>query len=254
MGTQFVDHPDLVKLVDELGYDGIEIWAQAFDALGLEGVQQTLIGLGIEVAQVNPYFDFTSSNESYDESLKVAEQYIDYAQALNCQRIRTIASKMKSFNSSKDAEPIHWERAIQGIQTVCDMASPYGISAVLEVHYGDGQLFDTSENTMRILDEVDRDNCTVNLQPPLFDEDPLESAERLGPHVTHLHAHNWRQKWGNFTYLEDGDVDFEQFLRILYDHGFDGYISIEHTRRDPEGIARHEITYLRSLIDKIKNG
>lgn len=252
MHDWLVERPELLKLVDELGYDGVEIWAKAFELVGLEGVQRIMDGVKCEVAAVNPYFDFTSSEETYEESLKVAEEYIGYARALGCKRMRALTSKMRYFSSSEEAEPIHWERAIRGIQTVCDMAAPYGIDCLLEVHYGDGQLYDSTESTLRILEGVNRPNCKVNLQPPLLNEDPLESAERLGPYVAHLHAHNWRGGWGNFTTLDSGDIDFAEFLRILRRHGFDGYISLEHTSRDPEGIARHEIAYLRRLIAELE--
>jgi sugar phosphate isomerase/epimerase len=100
---------------------------------------------------------------------------------------------------------------------------------------------------------VDRTNLTVNLQPPLRGESLQESAERLGPHVTHLHAHNWIGGWGNFTYLDQGDEDFEAFLRTLRRQGFDGYISIEHAAKDPFGFAEHNIKYLRSLIKRLES-
>lgn len=254
MKDWLVTRPGLVRLVDELGYDGIEIWSQAFDAVGLDGVRRIVSGLRCEVASINPYFDFTSSRESFERSLEIAYTYVGYAEALGCTRIRVWASARGAFASGDEAEPEHWEAAVRGVQAVCDMAAPAGIACVLEVHYGDGQLFDTSENALRMLRRVARPNCTLNLQPPLRGEDPLESATRLGPYVTHLHAHNWKGGWGNFTFLGEGDVDFEAFLRILRSYGFDGYISLEHTSRDPEGIARHEIAYLRSLIAKLEAG
>jgi sugar phosphate isomerase/epimerase len=123
---------------------------------------------------------------------------------------------------------------------------------VLEVHAGDGQLVDTSAATLRILTEVDRPNLTVNLQPPLRGETLKESADRLGPHVTHLHANAWKGEWGNFVYLDQGDEDFEAFLRNVHSHGFDGYISIEHAMSDPIGFAEHNAAYLRELIEKIE--
>lgn len=252
MKDWLVTRPELVRLVDSLGYDGIEIWSQAFDAVGLEGVRQIVANLRCEVASINPYFDFTTSTETFDRSLEIARTYVHYAEALGCRRIRTWASARGAFASGDEAEESAWEAAIRGIRAVCDIAAPAGLSCVLEVHYGDGQLFDSSENALRILRAVDRPNCTLNLQPPLRNEDPLESARNLGPYVTHLHAHNWSGRWGNFTYLGEGDVDFSAFLSILRSHGFDGYISLEHTSRDPEGIARHEIVYLRSLIAKIE--
>lgn len=252
-GDWLVSQPKLVKLVDELGYDGIEIWAQAFDAVGLDKVQSIVADLNCEVASINPYLDFTGSEESYARSLEMADEFIVYARALNCSRLRTFTSKMKAFQTSDEAEHIHWERATSGIREVCDRASAYDITCLMEVHYGDGQLYDTTNATIRLLNKIGRGNCAVNLQVPLRDEDPCESADRLGPYVAHLHAHNWYGEWGNFARLgdPDGDLDFERYLRILRRHGFDGYISIEHAHKDPAGIARHEIGYLRDLITKL---
>lgn len=248
-----VTKPELVKVIDELGYDGIEIWAQAFDMVGIKEVKGIVDNLKCEVASVNPYFDFVSSEESYQNSLSIAEEYIGYSKMLDCTRIRTFTNKMNFFKTSDEAEDIHWERAIKGIQEVCDAAAPYGISCVMEVHYGDGQLYDTSESTIRIIKGVNRENLSVNLQLPMRGEDFYESAEKLGPYVTHVHAHNWIGKWGSFVNLDDkrGDVDNYKFISILRKKGYDGYISIEHTHRDPEGIARHEIEYLRKLFLKI---
>ncbi|HIE29729.1 TPA: sugar phosphate isomerase/epimerase [Candidatus Poribacteria bacterium] len=248
-GTWVIERPELLKVLDEIDCDGVEIWQQAFEAIGLKGVVEKIEPYSFEVAALNPYMDFTTSEESFSESVKLAETFLDYASALDCKRIRTFTSKMGSFKTSDEAEPVHWERAIKGIQTVADMAAEKDILCTMEVHAGDGQLYDTSEATLRILEGVDRKNVIVNLQPPLRGEDALDSARRLGAYVQHLHAHNWRGGWGKFTYLDSGDVDFPKYLDILRGHGFDGYISIEHASyRDTIEIARHEIPYLKRLI------
>lgn len=146
MKDWLVTRPELVRLVDELGYDGIEIWAQAFDAVGLDGVRRLVAGLRCEVASVNPYFDFTTSPETFEQSMETARTYVGYAEALGCTRIRTWTSARKAFDSGDDATAEQWEAAVRGIQAVCDMAAPFGISCVLEVHYGDGQLFDVARS------------------------------------------------------------------------------------------------------------
>jgi len=248
-GTWVIEKPELLECLDEIGCDGVEIWQQAFESIGLEGVIKKIEPYSFEVAALNPYMDFTTSEESFSESLKLAETFLQYASALDCKRVRTFTSKMGSFKTSDEAEPVHWQRAIEGIRTVADMAAEKDILCVMEVHYGDGQLHDTSEATLRILEGVDRKNVIVNLQTPLRDEYPLDSAQRLGPYVQHLHAHNWLGGWGKFTYLDSGDLDFPKYLDILRSHGFDGYISIEHASyRDTVEIARHEIPYLQRLI------
>lgn len=249
-----ISNPELLARLDELGYDGVEVWAQAFDTAGLHGVARALEPYEFEVASVNPYFDFTTSEETYRDSLRIADEYIGYARHFGCTRIRTFTSRMGSIQTSDAAEPVHWERGINGLREVCERAVPHGIQAVMEVHFGDGQLYDTSDATLRLLKEVDRENLTVNLQPPLRGETLQESAERLGPHVTHLHAHNWEGGWGNFRYLDEGDEDFEAFLRTVRRHGFDGYVSIEHAVSDPFGFAEHNVAYLRDLFSRIEAG
>lgn len=243
----------LLARLDELGYDGVEIWGYSFDERGLDGVAKAVEPYSFEVASVNPYFDFTTSDEAYDESLRIADEYIGYARHFGTTRIRTFTSKMNSIETSDAAEPEQWERAIKGLQEVCDRAAPHGIQAVMEVHFGDGQLYDTSESTLRLLKEVDRSNLTVNLQPPLRGETLQESAERLGPYTTHLHAHNWEGGWGNFKYLDQGDEDFEAFLRTVRKHGFDGYVSIEHAVWDPYGFAEHNAAYLKDLFARLES-
>jgi sugar phosphate isomerase/epimerase len=248
-GAWLVERPELLQVLDEVGCDGVEIWPAAFDAVGLEGVQEIVARYRFGVAALNPYLDFTASDESWRASVELAQTYLGYAAALGCDRVRTFTSKMGTFATSDEAEPIHWERAITGLREVADRAAPLGISCVLEVHAGDGQLYDTSDATLHIVEGVDRPNVIVNLQPPLRGETPMESAERLGSHVQHLHAHNWHGGWGHFAYLDSGDEDFPAFLDLLRGHGFDGTISIEHaTWRDTLEIARHEIPYLQGLI------
>lgn len=248
-----IDDAKLLARLDELGYDGVEVWGYTFDKLGVDGVRETLAPYGFEMASVNPYFDFTTSDETYEDSLRMIDEYVGYALELGAKRIRTFTSKMNSIETSDAATPEEWERGINGLREVCDRAAPHGIQAVMEVHFGDGQLYDTSESTLRLLNEVGRDNLTVNLQPPLRGETLQESAERLGPYTTHLHAHNWEGGWGTFKYLDDGDEDFEAFLRTVRKHGFDGYVSIEHAVWDPYGFAEHNAAYLKELFEKLES-
>ena len=121
---------------------------------------------------------------------------------------------------------------------------------------------DTTDSTLRLLREVNASNLGVNLQVPLKGEDILESARKLAGHVIHLHAHNWIGKvnWlheSKMTFLDSGEQDFEGFVRILHEKGFDGYISIEHAshrgRHDPMETAKHEILYLKDLIKRLTN-
>ena len=251
-GDWFATKPELVELLGTLNYDAVEIWPQAIAALGIEAVRERLAETGLAAASVNTYFNFTESQETYDQSLLDAEAHMDFAVQLGSPNIRAYTSKMGAYETSATATGDEWRRAIDGLKAVCGGGAERGLTVLMEVHHGDGQLYDTTPSTKRLLEGVGADNLKVNLQPPLLGEDFYESTKALGPYTTHVHANNWLGEWGKFCMLDEGSLDFERFLRILRGFGFDGFISVEHSHRDPMAVAAYEIKYLRYLFAKLE--
>jgi sugar phosphate isomerase/epimerase len=247
-----------ITLVGKLGYDGIELWKQYLDVADLDWVRRACAGAGLEIVQICPYFDFTTSQETYEATLREAERFVGLARSLGARWVRTYTGR----TGSADATDEQWERCVAGLKLICDMGAPFGIEFPLETHqliHNPANLTDTSATTLRLLDLVDRPNLRVALQTPLKGEAPDYSADQLGPHVVQVQAHNWRgataESWGTLAYLDSGDLDFANHLRILRKLGFDGVISIDHPShggRDPwETVAEHEIRYLRRLITSL---
>lgn len=236
-----------LELLKNLGYDGVEFWDNYLVEANINSLKKHLDKLELQVAQICPYFDVTGSEEEVQNSLRISEKYVKLALSLGCKNIRTFTGEV----SSSDADDnIYWQ-AVKALQQICDMGAPYGIQYPLETH--DYSLMDTSKSTLKLLRDVNRSNLKVNLQVPLDygKEDELESAEMLGDHVVHLHAHNYRGGWDNLTFLDNGDYDFKKFVNILHKKGFDGYISIEHGNYggyDPFEIAEHEINYFKNVL------
>ncbi|MDA0748879.1 MAG: sugar phosphate isomerase/epimerase, partial [bacterium] len=202
----------------------------------------------LEIVQICPYFDFTTSPDTWNKSIQDAEIFIDYALELNCSFIRTYTGNVGSANATPD----QWDACVRGLQKICKMGQPHNISFPLEthqvIHHGPN-LTDTSASTLRLLRDVDMPNLSINLQTPLVGESAFYTANQLGEHVVHLHAHNWVNAWPRLTFLDTGDVHFETFLHILKQKGFNGYISIEHgSHHPPYETAEHEIAYLKKII------
>jgi sugar phosphate isomerase/epimerase len=241
-----------IALAGALGYDAIEFWKQYLDHAELAGVRRACEAHGLTVLQVCPYFDFTTSRETYEATLREAERFVDYARVLGARYVRTYTGKTPSAAATDE----QWERCVEGLRKVCDMGAPLGVGFLLETHqviHGGPCLTDTSATTLRLLDLVSRPNLHVALQTPLVGETPEESAARLGRYVVQVQAHNWSgatdTTWGRLTFLDAGDLDFAGYLRILRREGFDGWISIEHASHHPwEETAAHEIAYLRRLL------
>lgn len=253
--TNVFRHQDMdaaVVRLAQMGYDGLEFWDQYLVQADIDGLSSLLRRNGIAVSQLCPYFDFVSGRERWEETLKVAERYVEWAGILDCRLIRVFTGDCGSGEASDG----QWAAAVEGLRIACGMGAPTGVSFALEAH--PGSLMDTSESTLRLLGEVGAANLGVNLQVPLGDEEVMESASKLADRVIHLHAHNWLGlapggAWGELTFLDSGDCDFAGFLGRLHQRGFDGYVSIEHGshnagRRDPFAVAEHEVRYLKGLF------
>jgi sugar phosphate isomerase/epimerase len=245
-----------ISLAGELGYDGIEFWKQYLDHADLDWTRDAAEEQGLQIVQVCPYFDFTTSSDAYEETLREADRFVEYARKLGAPFIRTYTGKTPSFDATDEM----WDRCVEGLRVVCDAGAQHGVTFLLETHqviHGGPCLTDTSTHTLRLMELVGRPNLRVALQTPLIGESPYESAERLGNVTEQVQAHNWtgatESTWGTLQYLDSGDLDFAEYTRVLRRQGFDGWISIDHPNHHPwEQTAAHEIAYLRRLIAELE--
>ena len=243
---------EAIPRLAEMGYDGLEFWEQYLAEADLSWLRDFMDAHKLEIVQICPYFDFTEGKAKWDESLKIAERYVGYSLQLGRPMIRTYTGNVGSADATKE----QWDACVDGLQSICEMGKPHGIIFALETHqviHSGPNLTDTSDSTLKLLADVGQDNLKLNLQTPLVNESITFSAEQLGEHVIHLHAHNWIIGWpaagGRLTFLDSGDEDFAEFVRVLKSKGFDGYISIEHgSHHPPYETAEHEIKYLKRLI------
>jgi len=236
-----------------LGYDGVEFWEKDIKELGVSRLAQTLAEVGIRCAQICPYFDFVHSQKAWDNTMRIAEEYITAAIQLGKPLVRVFTG---GNVGPTNATPAQWDAAISGLQRICDMAVPEGIRLALECH--SGSLMEDSPSTLRLLQGVCRPNLGVNLQLPLKGgQEPVDiSIEQLGPYTWHTHAHNYTALvGGEFRLLGQGVLDYHSILSRLLGCGFRGYVSIEHPShegtRDPWEIARLEADYLAALRSQL---
>jgi 3-dehydroshikimate dehydratase len=242
---------DALPVLAELGYDGVEFWDKQICTHDLEELKAVLDRVGLECAQVCPYFDFTGGEEKWERSIWLAEEYIQIAEQLGAQLIRTFTGTV----SSKEATDKHWSEAVSGLRSICELGRDKNIAFALEMH--SGHLADTSDSALRLLEQVGASNLGVNLQLPVFGEDVWDTIKVLEPYTIHVHAHNWMSLDGgrDLTFLDSGNFDFDRFAQYLYERGYRGYVSIEHAthygRHTWQETAAHEIAYLKRLFESL---
>ncbi len=131
-----------------------------------------------------------------------------------------------------------WNRAIEGIREVADMASDMGITLALQNHAP--VLAPGYEDTLAMKNEIDRKNVKLCLDVPLFfdrqkTEYVREAVEQCKEHIIYTHYGAW-----NFKETEEGDVvqepapthggkiNYDTFIEGLHHIGYDGYLVSEY--------------------------
>ncbi|HEX6891698.1 MAG TPA: TIM barrel protein, partial [Chryseolinea sp.] len=165
-----------------------------------------------------------------------------------------------------------WNRAITGIREVTDLAADMGITILLQNHAP--VLNPGYEDTLAMLQEIDRKNLKLCMDVPLFSdrqksEYVREAVDKCAEYIQYTHYGAW-----NFTEDANGEIiqepapyhggkiNYEAFLEGLYQHGYDGYLVSEYCLpmiRNHQIMGVEEIDkateramrYVKQLLNKI---
>jgi sugar phosphate isomerase/epimerase len=131
-----------------------------------------------------------------------------------------------------------WNRAINGIREVADMAADMGLTLLLQNHAP--ILNPGYEDTLAMMQELGRTNIKLCLDVPLFSdrqkaEYVREAVEKCMPHILYTHYGAW-----NFSETKDGRViqdpapthggiiNYDVFIETLMKHDYKGYLASEY--------------------------
>ncbi len=183
--------------------------------------------------------------------LNEMRQIADFARLLN---VDVVALHLGFVPHDAD-DPLYGE-AVAVARQLCDYCRGNGQSLHLET----GQ--EPADVLLRFIQDAQSDNLFINFDPAnmiLYGSgDPIEALERVGPYVRSVHCKDARwaarpgAEWGTEVPLGEGDVGFDQFLRVLNRIGYTGPLTIE--REIPQEPARQkaEIGHAVRLLERLK--
>jgi len=131
-----------------------------------------------------------------------------------------------------------WNRALAGIREVADWAADLGITLALQNHAP--VLRAGYEDTLAMMNELERKNVKLCLDVPLFsdrqsDEYVKDSVEKCGRNIVLTHYGAWNLKEANNGLVEQepaphtgGKINYPVFLEGLQRIGYDGYLVSEY--------------------------
>jgi sugar phosphate isomerase/epimerase len=131
-----------------------------------------------------------------------------------------------------------WNHCVEGIREVAAMAADMGITLALQNHAP--VLAKGYEDTLIMMQEIDRRNVKLCIDVPLFyerqsDEYIREAVEKCRGNIVHTHYGAW-----NFSQTKDGEIvqdpspstgdliNYAAFIEALYQSGYSGYLTSEY--------------------------
>jgi L-ribulose-5-phosphate 3-epimerase len=266
MGMPDKDIFAAIEFCAQIGLEGIEIRCAAdghLDPEAIEPFDVELIGeaahrAGVAIVCLTPYYKDYATPEATAATLEGIRKTCRIAQQLNCPLVRATGGVWPVAGA--DPKVIRADTAI-GLQQAAAIALEHGVNLALENH--SGTLTQTAEDTVAMVLQVARPNFGILMDHywvvAAGKEDPLAAVRLQAPHVLHCHVKNLVRVDGKplANFLDEGEIDWLPVLRILQEHGYDGYLSDEYEKfwrpelpEPEEGMARNA-RFLRNLVGEL---
>jgi sugar phosphate isomerase/epimerase len=287
MGSPELTPIEAADLFAAMGYDGIEYVCQegytcgpwiGWSAAERSALRRYCEGKGLPIVCLTPYVTEINASEEARGEAQVAllRDCIRLAHDLGAPVVRLYGGKQVAETEWEDSIAI----AARRLKYVLSLCAEMGVRIAVENHYG--TITTTAAQTMALVKAVGDSHVGV-----LYDqanvthvhaEDWQEAIRLQAGHILHVHAKDLiflegvgQEDFSQVTnipkekravrsvLLGEGAVPWPEIIRGLAAGGYDGFVSVEYTRKwypedlpVPEIGMQHSVDYLRRLISGIR--
>jgi sugar phosphate isomerase/epimerase len=212
---------------------------------------------GIELCCVESLSNFASRiSEDRENNLAMMKMVLELANDLDVKLVKVFAAwpgiiddeqplamyapyeRGNYFKPLSNLDLLPWKRAVNGIKEVAQWAEDMGITIALQNHAP--LLTPGYEDTLEMMEEIDRKNVKLCLDVPLFfdrqkSEYVKRAVEACGPNIVYTHYGAWNLHETNNGEVEQdpapthgGHINYEVFIEELIRSGYTGYLASEY--------------------------
>lgn len=229
---------DRQATIDAVKASGIEVSATC---VGHPGEDYSSIAT---IARTGGYFPADLWKDRYERTVKVRDITVGLGVKMMTTHIGFVPH---------DAGTAEYGAMRQRLQTIADCLAEKDITLTMET----GQ--EPVDVLLRFIADVNRPNVKVNFDPGnviLYGiGDPLEAAEKLAPHIAHMHCKDGIAsdapgvKWGSEVPLGKGQARLGEIIPMLKARGYAGPLVIEREAGpDRVGDIREGIKFLTRVL------
>jgi len=157
-----------------------------------------------------------------------------------------IGAKMWTFHPAQftGISPFYpdslFKQSFESIKELYTVAEDYGINMALENMPSQyGYLMSKPEEFQRLYKETNLPiGITLDLGHAHLDNQIQCFFDQIADRIVHIHASNNYGKQDDHNGVEDGDIDYGQFVDNLRRIGYDKWVMVESIKKVPESIAK----------------
>jgi sugar phosphate isomerase/epimerase len=237
---QLADHEmsirEWAQIGREVGLDGIDLsvlFLESMEADYLDNTRKQIEKLGLQVAMISTYPDFTHPREEERRSqIEGERRAIRAAGRLGAELVRITSGQAHPGLAEEDG--IRW--ALEGLRACEDDARRAGVRLALENHGKPGcwQYTDFDQPTpvfLALAEGIKDSQIGINFDtanPVVAGDDPLRVLQKVIDQVICIHAADTGSaETLEHVLLGSGLVRFPEVFAFLKSSGYDGWISME---------------------------
>lgn len=259
--------PDAVDAIATLGIDGIDIWCgrphlyrKDYSYSEIQRLRKKLKEYHLAAAACMPaFFRYPFSLSSPNpvirrDSISYMKACIYNADMLGCPYVLVVPNSSLHGQSTEEARALY----IESMRRVCAYAEQKKMKLGIEIVYP--RLSDYMCSTADALDAIHKlgsDNLGVVLDSGhlnLSGEEPASAVDNVSHLLLGVHINDNDHLQQQNAIPGEGDFNFTEFLKILKQKGYQGYLTFElgfPYTPDPLKALKVSIQRLRKIIDDL---
>jgi 5-keto-L-gluconate epimerase len=245
-----------LRTIKELGYDGVDLFANRKTDAEVETLAELLQANNLEVAMyLAIYLAETGCKLADKNEDKRSEVVAEYKKQIS------VGHKLKAINmpigllrgerGEDESVKVYYDRLAKSIDELLDCAESNHINLCIEpVNRYEINTFNRVDEVLEFIEayhfnalKVLPDTFHMNIEDTSIEDAIIASRGKIG----HVHVAD-----SNRLAPGDGHLDYIRIIKALKKAGYDGYLTIEAMPLpNPMECAKHGLSYLHQILRKI---
>ncbi len=222
----------LFPKIAKMGFDVVEIAVEDPSLIDIKKVKNALAQYDLKAVicgAFGPSRDFTSEDTSlHKNSFSYIESCLDYCVELETEFFGgpMYSAVGKARMLLPEQRKVEWDRAVNNLRIVCEMAAMRGLQIALEpLNRFESDLINTVDDVSRLIDDINHPAAQIMLDGfhmNIEERDIEKAITKAGDRLIHMQvSENYRGTPGT------GQTRWDAYRRGLEKINYDGYVTIE---------------------------